>query len=156
MDAEGVTEELLKRLESNEYAFIAVNYANGDMVGHTGNFDSARDAIEVVDRCVGQVVDRILELDGHVLITADHGNSEQMVDYDTGMTKTSHTLCPVELIHVGNGVEGETMVGGGKLSDIAPTALFLLGLEIPSEMTAHNLIQAKGHQCGGCGGCGKG
>ena len=140
MDAEAVTEALLQRLEQNPYAFIAVNFANGDMVGHTGILDAARRAVEVVDRCVGRVVDRLLELDAHILITADHGNSEQMVDYQTGNVKTSHTLNDVECIYVARDSPGVPMRRTGKLADIAPTVLALMGLPRPAEMTADNLI----------------
>ncbi|MBM4148781.1 MAG: 2,3-bisphosphoglycerate-independent phosphoglycerate mutase [Lentisphaerae bacterium] len=141
MDAYTVTEELLRRLQDNPYAFIAVNFANGDMVGHTGNFDAARKAIEVVDDCVGKAVRRLLELDARILITADHGNSEQMVDYDTGMVKTSHTLNPVDCIFVASDARGRRLRRGGKLSDLAPTVLNLLELPVPSEMTAENLLE---------------
>ncbi len=140
MEAYNVTTDLLKRLEANPYAFIVVNYANGDMVGHTGDFEAARKAIEVVDECVGKVVARLLELDAHILITADHGNAEQMVDYVTGMTKTSHTLNEVECIYVGRGAESVTLRASGKLSDITPTVLELLGLPVPREMTAQSLL----------------
>ena len=140
MEAYGVTEEVLKRLQDNSYQFIVINYANGDMVGHTGDFDAARRAIEIVDENVGKVVKRLLELDAHIFITADHGNSEQMVDYETGMVKTSHTTFPVELIYVANDSPGKKLLGRGKLSDIAPTALKLLGVEIPQEMTADVLL----------------
>jgi 2,3-bisphosphoglycerate-independent phosphoglycerate mutase len=101
---------------------------------------AATKAIEIVDDCVGKIVERLLEIDAHILITADHGNSEQMVDYQTGMTKTSHTLNPVELIYVAGNSKGKTLLKRGKLSDIATTALYLLGLDIPEEMTAQNLI----------------
>lgn len=141
MDAYNVTAEVLKRLEDNPYQFIVINYANGDMVGHTGDFNAARQAIEIVDENVGKVVDRLLELDAQILITADHGNSEQMIDYETGMVKTSHTLNPVELIYVANDSPEKKLVREGKLSDIAPTLLQLLGLEIPQEMTANILIR---------------
>ncbi|MFC1811123.1 2,3-bisphosphoglycerate-independent phosphoglycerate mutase [Thermodesulfobacteriota bacterium] len=140
MEADHVTEELLRRLDNNPYQFIAVNYANGDMVGHTGDMEAATTAIGIVDECVGKIVDRLLELNAHILITADHGNSEQMIDYDTGMTKTSHTLNPVELIYIAGDAKGKKLLKHGKLSDIAPTVLFLLGLDIPEEMTANNLI----------------
>jgi 2,3-bisphosphoglycerate-independent phosphoglycerate mutase len=143
MDAYMVTEELLRRLENNVYGFIAVNFANGDMVGHTGNFEAARTAIEIVDECVGKVVRRLLELDAHILITADHGNSEQMIDYDTGMVKTSHTLNPVELIYVAGDAAGGRLRERGKLSDIAPTVLSLMGLAVPAAMTADNMIVSK-------------
>jgi len=140
MEAYNVTEEILKRLKNNPYEFIAINYANGDMVGHTGNFNAAKKAIEVVDECVGKVVNRLLELDAHILITADHGNAEQMIDYETGMTKTSHSLNPVELIYVAKDSPGRKLLPHGKLADVAPTVLYLLGLEIPKEMTADNLL----------------
>ena len=140
MDAYNVTDELIKRLEDNPYSFIAVNYANGDMVGHTGDFDAAKKAIEVVDECVGRIVDRLLELDAHILITADHGNAEEMFDPKANMAKTSHTLNPVELIYVANDAEGKKLKDGGKLSDVAVTVLHLLELEAPEEMTADNLV----------------
>jgi len=140
MEAHQVTQEILKRLDDNPYQFIVINYANGDMVGHTGDFDAAKKAIETVDECVGKVVDRLLELDAHILITADHGNSEQMIEYDTGETKTSHTTFPVECIYVASDAPGTALIKHGKLSDLAPTSLQLLGLEIPEDMSADNLI----------------
>jgi 2,3-bisphosphoglycerate-independent phosphoglycerate mutase len=93
-----------------------------------------------VDDCIGRIVDHLLEIDAHILITSDHGNSEQMIDDQTGMTKTSHTLNPVEVIYLANDSQNKRLIGHGKLSDIAPTVLFLLGLDIPKEMTAQNLI----------------
>jgi 2,3-bisphosphoglycerate-independent phosphoglycerate mutase len=140
MDAYTVTDEILRRLDDNPYDFIAVNYANGDMVGHTGNMDAAIKAIEVVDECVGRIVKRLLELKADILITSDHGNSEEMVDYQTGLTKTSHTLFPVDLIYISPSAVGKKLHPKGKLSDVAPTVLYLLGLPIPKEMTAENLI----------------
>ena len=140
MDAYQVTEEILRRLNDNPYDFIVVNYANGDMVGHTGVMAAAVTAIEVVDDCVGKLVKRLLELDAEILITSDHGNSEQMVDYETGLPKTSHTLFPVDLIYVSQNAVGKKLRPRGKLSDVAPTVLHLLGLSIPKEMTADDLI----------------
>ncbi|HTQ10074.1 MAG TPA: alkaline phosphatase family protein, partial [Fimbriimonadaceae bacterium] len=140
MEAYNVTDELMRRLEGNPYAFIAVNYANGDMVGHTGDLAAATKAVEVVDECLGRLVPRLLELDAHILITADHGNCEQMVDYDTGAVKTSHTLLPVELIYVSRDSVGKKLKKG-KLADIAPTVLDLLGLPVPAEMTGQDLIE---------------
>ncbi len=102
--------------------------------------EAAQQAIEIVDRCIGRVVERLLELDAHILITADHGNSEQMFDYETGNTKTSHTLNEVECIYVARDSVGVQLRASGKLSDIAPTVLSLLGLPQPTEMTAKNLI----------------
>ncbi len=143
MEAQFVTEALLKKLENNPYAFVAVNFANCDMVGHTGDMDAARRAVEVVDACIGTLLPRLMELDAQVLITADHGNSEQMVDYITGMTKTSHTLNDVECIYVAKDAVGTKLAPAGKLSDVAPTVLALLGLPIPSDMTASSLILGK-------------
>lgn len=141
MEAHAITDELLRRLENNPYALIIMNYPNGDMVGHTGDFDAAKKAVEVVDESIGKVVKRLLELDAHVLITADHGNSEQMLDYETGMVKTSHTTFPVELIYVARDAPGKELKSGGKLADIAPTILHLMGLAVPEQMTADNLIK---------------
>jgi 2,3-bisphosphoglycerate-independent phosphoglycerate mutase len=140
MEAYNVTEKLLELAGKTHYDFIAVNYANGDMVGHTGVFEAAKKAIEIVDECVGKLVERLLAMDAHILITADHGNSEEMLDAETGKVKTSHTLNPVELIYVAKDAEGTKLKDRGKLSDIAPTVLALMGLETPAEMTADNLI----------------
>ncbi|MBN2302164.1 MAG: 2,3-bisphosphoglycerate-independent phosphoglycerate mutase [Lentisphaerae bacterium] len=140
MDAYNVTTELLRRLESNKYDFIAVNYANGDMVGHTGDFEAARKAITVVDECVGKIVNRLLEIDAHILITADHGNAEEMLDLETGMVKTSHSMNPVECIYVASDAKNKLLKKSGKLSDIAPTVLHLLDLAVPADMTADNLF----------------
>lgn len=141
MEAYNVTAKLLELLQDNPYSFVLVNYANGDMVGHTGNFEAAKRAIEIVDENVGNLVDRLLELDAHILITADHGNSEQMVDYDTNVVKTSHTTFPVELVYVAQDSAGSQLIKGGKLSDIAPTVLQLLGLPKPAAMMADVLIK---------------
>ena len=140
MEAYAVTEALLARLTNNPYAFVLLNLANGDMVGHTGDFEAARKAIEIVDHCVGKIVSRLLELNAHVLVTADHGNAEQMIDYQTGMVKTSHTTFPVECIYIANDSPGKRLRSPAKLSDIAPTVLTLLSLDIPQDMTAHVLV----------------
>ncbi len=140
MEAYNLTEALLKRLEDNPYAFVAVNYANCDMVGHTGDMAAATKAVEVVDECIGKLMPRLMELDAQVLIAADHGNAEQMKDYETGMVKTSHTLNEVACIYVAKDAPGKKLIPVGKLSDLAPTVLSLLGLEIPAEMSAENLL----------------
>lgn len=140
MEAYNVTDRLLELLKEKPYDFIAVNYANGDMVGHTGIFDAAKQAIEIVDECVGKLVEALLEMNAHILITADHGNAEEMLDAETGKVKTSHTLNPVELIYVAQDSPGKKLKERGKLSDIAPTVLALMGLEKPAEMTAENLL----------------
>ena len=140
MEAYNLTDELLRRLEDNPYELIVVNYANGDMVGHTGDYAAAKKAIEVVDECLGRLLARCKELDAQVLITADHGNSEEMVDVATGLVKTSHTLNPVECILVSSTAAQLTLVESGKLADLAPTILQLLELEVPAQMTAQSLI----------------
>ncbi|MFH1090466.1 MAG: 2,3-bisphosphoglycerate-independent phosphoglycerate mutase [Pseudomonadota bacterium] len=142
MEAYYVTEEVLRRLENNPYSLVVLNYANCDMVGHTGVFEAARKAVEVVDECLGRVVERMLELDFHILLTADHGNAEQMVNYQTGMVMTSHTTFPVECIYLARRPVSRKLIEHGKLSDIAPTVLALLGLNIPAEMTARLLFRA--------------
>ncbi len=141
MEAYNVTDRLLEELETGNYNFIAVNFANCDMVGHTGNFDAAKKAVEIVDECVGRLVDKLLEMDAHIIITSDHGNADQMEDYKTGMVKTSHTTYPVECIYIASDSPGKTMIERGKLSDIAPTVLTLLGLDVPADMTAEVLVK---------------
>ena len=140
MDAYNVTDELLRRLENNPYGLIVVNYANCDMVGHTGDLAAATKAVEVVDDCIGRILPRLMELDAQVLIFADHGNAEQMVDYRTGLTKTSHTLNLVDCFYVASDAKGRKLTPVAKLSAIAPTALELLGLPIPAEMTTPSLL----------------
>jgi len=140
MEAYNVTDALLGRLKENPYAFILVNYANGDMVGHTGDFEAACRAVEVVDECVGRVVERALELDAHVLLTADHGNSDQMLDPVTGQVKTSHSTNPVLCTWIAREAEGGRIAARGILPDIGPTILKLLNLPVPAEMTARPLL----------------
>jgi 2,3-bisphosphoglycerate-independent phosphoglycerate mutase len=136
MSAHRVTETFLDRL--GHFDFYVVNYANCDMVGHTGVFDAAKKAVETVDTCVGKVVEKILSLGGVALITADHGNADQMVDYETGEPHTFHTKYPVPFCLVGR--KDLTLRGGGALCDIAPTVLKLLGIPQPEEMTGRALI----------------
>ena len=139
MSAYEVTEELLARLDSDKYDMIILNFANPDMVGHTGVVEAAVKAIEAVDECLGNVVNKVLEKDGTVFITADHGNAETEIDFSTGNPFTAHTTNPVPFVWVSNHTEGKT-IKDGKLADIAPTMLNVLGLEVPAEMTGENLI----------------
>lgn len=139
MSAYEVTDELLKRLDTDEYDMIILNYANPDMVGHTGILEAAEKAIEVVDACLGKVVDKILEKDGTVFITADHGNAEQMINYTTGEPMTAHTTDPVPFVYVSK--DSKELRDGGVLADIAPTMLEVMGLEVPKEMTGKSLIK---------------
>jgi len=143
MDAYNVTDELLRRLEDNPYGFIVLNYANCDMVGHTGDMKAATKAVEVTDECIGRIMPRLMELDAHVLIFADHGNAEQMVDYKTGLVKTSHTLNLVDCFYVANDAVGVRLTPLAKLSAVAPTALQMLGLPVPAEMTTPSLLAGK-------------
>jgi 2,3-bisphosphoglycerate-independent phosphoglycerate mutase len=136
-----VTEAVLARLESDECEdVIVVNYANGDMVGHTGNLDAAVKAVECVDRCVGRLVEATRARGGSLVVTADHGNAEQMFDLSTNAPQTAHTTFDVPLTVVCDGLEGVKLRGGGRLADIAPTMLAMMGLEKPSEMTGESLI----------------
>jgi 2,3-bisphosphoglycerate-independent phosphoglycerate mutase len=139
MSAYEVTDEVIRRLDTDEYDMVILNFANPDMVGHTGIFEAAKKAIEVVDECLGKVVEKVLEKDGAVFITADHGNAEQMIDYSTGEPMTAHTTDPVPFLYVAN--NATEMREGGVLADIAPTMLQVMGLEVPVEMTGKTLIK---------------
>ena len=138
MSAFLVTEELLKRLDEDLYDVIILNFANCDMVGHTGILEAAIKAVEAVDACVGRVVEKVQEKGGTVLITADHGNAEQMRD-ENGEPFTAHTTNPVWLLLVDDGRKCEKLREGGKLADIAPTMLKMLGIDQPKEMTGESL-----------------
>ncbi|AYE33683.1 2,3-bisphosphoglycerate-independent phosphoglycerate mutase [Clostridium septicum] len=142
MSAYEVTDELIKRLDSDKYDMIILNYANPDMVGHTGVISAAVKAVETVDECLGKVVNKVLEKDGSVFITADHGNAETMIDFSTGNPFTAHTTDPVPFVWVSNHTEGKGLKEG-KLADIAPTMLTEMGLEVPAEMTGESLIVNK-------------
>ena len=141
MSAPELTDKLVAAIKSGEFDTIICNYPNGDMVGHTGVYDAAVKACEAVDGCIGRVVEAIREMDGQLLITADHGNAEMMVNPETGGIYTAHTNLPVPLVYVGN--KSLTLKEGGKLSDLAPTMLALSDLEIPAEMTGQVLFDLK-------------
>jgi len=138
MSAYKLTDKLTEVIASNKYDVIICNFANADMVGHTGNLEAATRAIEALDVCLGRIHKAIKKAGGKILITADHGNSEKMCDDNTGQALTSHTTNLVPLIYVGD--KKATLAENGSLADLAPTMLTLLGLEIPSEMNGHNLI----------------
>lgn len=137
MSAYELTDEVVKRIRSGKYNMIILNYANPDMVGHTGIMEAAVKAIEAIDECVGKVIDAVNEQNGIALITSDHGNSEQMLDYESGGAFTAHTTNPVPLLITGL---GEVDLREGRLADIAPTLLKILGFEKPKEMTGETLI----------------
>jgi 2,3-bisphosphoglycerate-independent phosphoglycerate mutase len=140
MSAPELTDKLCAAIESGDFDLIVCNYANGDMVGHTGVLDAAIQAVECVDKSLGKVAEAISKSGGHCLITADHGNCEQMQDNSTGQPHTAHTSELVPLIYLGDSALTLTK-SGGKLSDIAPTILNLMNLEAPTEMTGQSLVQ---------------
>ena len=139
MSAFEVTENVLNAIHSRKYDSIILNFANPDMVGHTGNIEAVIKALESLDGCVEKIVEAIEEEHGILLITADHGNCEQMIDYKTGEPHTAHTTNPVPLVLVG---KDDVKLKEGRLADLAPTMLDLIGLEKPEEMTGESLIEA--------------
>ena len=140
MNSEMLTDKLVEAIKSGKYDAIICNYPNGDMVGHSGVFDAAVKACEAVDTCIGRVVDALEEFGGEALITADHGNAEQMADLKTGQAHTAHTSEPVHFIYVGRDAEP---MQGKALSDVAPTMLHLMGMEQPNEMTGTPIMMLK-------------
>ncbi len=139
MSAVELTDKLVDAIESEKYDVIICNYANPDMVGHTGNYDATVKAIEALDSCLQRVVQTLDKVNGEALITADHGNAEKMRDADTGQPHTAHTTNPVPLIYVGQR-DVEISPDHGVLADIAPTMLYLMGLDLPSQMTGRPLL----------------
>ncbi|NBA94134.1 2,3-bisphosphoglycerate-independent phosphoglycerate mutase [Pseudomonas sp. R5(2019)] len=138
MSAPEVTDRIVDAIENQRYDVIVVNYANGDMVGHSGVFEAAVKAVECLDNCVGRIVEALGKVGGEALITADHGNVEQMEDECTGQAHTAHTTEPVPFIYVGE--RALKVREGGVLADVAPTMLKLLGLEKPAEMTGTSIL----------------
>ncbi len=139
MSAPEVCVNLCDSIRSGKYDVIICNFANPDMVGHTGIMEAAVKAIETIDECVGKAVEALKEVDGQMFICADHGNAEQLVDYETGAPFTAHTTNPVPFILV-NGPEGATLAEGGYLADIIPTMIDMMDMEQPKEMTGHSLL----------------
>lgn len=140
MSADELTNKLLKEIDEDKYDFVVLNYANPDMVGHTGVVKAAIKAVETVDTCVGRVVEKILSKGGQALITADHGNAELMQDPETKTTITAHSTNPVPFIAVGEKLKSAKLKEDGRLSDIAPTILSMMNLEKPEQMTGNSLI----------------
>ncbi|WAK02762.1 2,3-bisphosphoglycerate-independent phosphoglycerate mutase [Methylobacter sp. YRD-M1] len=139
MSAPAVTDHLVEAITGGKYDVIICNYANCDMVGHTGVIDAAIKAVEAVDASLQRIVDALLTVGGRLLLTADHGNIEQMVDKETGQPHTAHTTNPVPLVYVGG---DKPLASGGSLSDLAPTMLAILGIEQPVEMTGRSLLKS--------------
>jgi len=137
MNAPLLTEKLIEAVKSEKFDTIICNYANPDMVGHTGNFEATVKAIEALDTCIGQAVEAIQSVGGEVLITADHGNAEQMLDKKSGQKHTAHTLNPVPFVYIGRDAK---MAETGALSDVTPTMLYLMGIELPPEMGGQSLV----------------
>ena len=151
MSAYPLTDALVDAINKQEHDVIICNYANADMVGHTGNLEASIESLEAVDDCLGRVIAALEKIGGEMLVTADHGNAEQMMNYEINQPHTSHTTNPVPLVYVGNRAEliveknsdGKEKSVTGTLPDIAPNMLYLLGLEQPIELTGHNLLQGK-------------
>jgi 2,3-bisphosphoglycerate-independent phosphoglycerate mutase len=140
MSAYAIADEVVKRIHSGRYDLVVVNFANGDMVGHTGVLAAAVKAVEHVDVCCGKILDALERAGGSAIVTADHGNCEQMIDPATGGPHTAHTTYDVELIVMDKRFAGKKLAEGGRLADVAPTALHLLGLPKPAEMEGRSLI----------------
>jgi 2,3-bisphosphoglycerate-independent phosphoglycerate mutase len=140
MNAPQVTDELVEAIRSGKYDVIICNYANPDMVGHTGNYDATVKAIETIDRCLGRVVEATRAQGGELVITADHGNAELLRNATTGQAHTAHTFNPVPFVYVGRPA---TVADGGALSDVAPTMLYLMGMDRPPEMNGRVLVKLK-------------
>jgi 2,3-bisphosphoglycerate-independent phosphoglycerate mutase len=139
MSAHQLTDDFVEAIDGGNYDAIICNYANGDMVGHTGNFDAAVSAIETLDQCLGRVLQAVHRSGSEILITADHGNAEQMMDSEVDQPYTAHTTNPVPLIYVGE--KPVELLPSGALCDISPTLLDLMGLKVPVEMTGRSLLQ---------------
>ena len=138
MNVEKLSVELDKAIRGGDYEAIICNVANPDMVGHTGNMVAAMAAVEAVDRCLGVVINAVKSVKGELLVTADHGNVEQMSDHQSGQSHTAHTTNPVPLVYLGRNAR---LRSGGALRDIAPTMLYLLGIKPPTEMTGQSLLE---------------
>ena len=142
MSAPEVSEKLNAAIRSGEYDVIVINFANPDMVGHTGVIDAAIKAVETVDQCVGSALEAVKETDGVLFICADHGNAEQMINYETGQPHTAHTTNQVPFI-LYNYDPAYTLAEGGRLCDIVPTLIEVMGMEQPAEMTGKSLLIKK-------------
>jgi len=140
MSAPEVTKKALEQLSTGEYDVMILNFANCDMVGHTGIIDAAKKAVETVDNCVDKVLTKILEMGGGALLTADHGNADKMKESD-GSPFTAHTTNPVPVVLVCDKYKNATLRKDGVLADLAPTLLDMMGVEVPSEMTGTSLIK---------------
>ena len=139
MSAVEVCDKLVEAIDSQKYDMIVINFANPDMVGHTGILEAAVKAVETVDTCLGRALEAVKRNGAQMFLCADHGNAEQLKDYETGEPFTAHTTNPVPFVLV-NYEQGVTLREGGRLADIAPTLLEMMGLEKPAEMTGTSLL----------------
>jgi 2,3-bisphosphoglycerate-independent phosphoglycerate mutase len=139
MSANGIADVVVNAVEKGDFDVIVVNFANADMVGHSGKLKPTIKAVETVDACLGGIYDAVRRHGGAMLITADHGNAEMMIDPVTGGPHTYHTTNPVPFIMVGENGNKYTLRRDGSLQDISPTVLGMLGIPQPSEMTGHDL-----------------
>ena len=153
MSARKITECVIKEMRENTFDFMVMNFANPDMVGHTGDLEATIKAMAVVDECLGKIVEETLSRDGHVFITADHGNAEEMRNLRTGEMDKEHATNPVPFVIIGNAYEGQISIAGevpesnlslmspvGMLADVAPTILAVMGIKQPPEMTGQSLL----------------
>jgi 2,3-bisphosphoglycerate-independent phosphoglycerate mutase len=139
MRAREITDYAVQQIDAGTYDVIIMNYANADMVGHTGKWQPTIESVQILDECLQRLADAVLRAGGLLAITADHGNAEEKIDKD-GNPLTAHTTNPVPLLLIGNGMRG-SLSGGGKLGDVAPTLLSIMDLPIPERMTGTNLLQ---------------
>lgn len=137
MSAYEVTDAVIERIKEEKYDLIILNFANADMVGHTGIMEAAVSAVEALDKCVPRIIDAVLARGGQILLTADHGNADTMLD-ESGNVVTAHSTNPVPLVHIAS--DARRLADGGRLCDIAPTLLTLMGLPVPPEMTGRSLV----------------
>ena len=142
MSAPEVTKAVIHNIEKDTFGFIVLNFANADMVGHTGKLDATICAIETLDQCMAKIMKAIQKKKGHLLVTADHGNAEQMIDYQTGEPHTAHTTNPVPLYYL-HPEQKKVTLQNGILADLMPTVLNLMTLPFPKEVTGKNLIHAQ-------------
>jgi len=152
MSADKVTDAVTKEIKKDKYDFIVLNFANGDMVSHTGNIQATIKAVEFIDLCVGKIVDAVLDKNGAALITADHGNAEQLFNLQTGEIIKEHSVNPVPLYIIANQLQGKAIIPGitpqnianqvpmGILADVAPTIIKIMKLKKPDQMTGTSLI----------------
>jgi 2,3-bisphosphoglycerate-independent phosphoglycerate mutase len=134
-----VTDILVTKVLEQKYAFIAVNYANADMVAHTGDYNATIKAMEVLDENLGRIKEAVFKAGGSLLITADHGNAEELLDLRTGEVDTKHSVNPVPFMIIQEGLSSSEL-SVGNLADVAPTILTMMGIEIPTEMTGRNIL----------------